>query len=81
MSYTPDEFNEFWSLINTTAQRQSNAYNMKKKGYIPLATDTSPKPKPIKRKRKKGMWDDKIKAYNDKVAERNKINNNPAPGV
>ena len=77
MNNTPNEFDEFFSLINTTSDRRLNAFQMKTKGYIPLASDAkprsprSPKYKP-KRKHKPDIWDDKIKAYNDKIADRGK---------
>lgn len=74
MNNIPNEFDEFFSLINTTSNRRLNAYQMKTKGYIPLASDAkpiSPKYKP-KRKRKPDIWGSKIKAYNDKIADRGK---------
>lgn len=70
-----NEFNEFWNLINTTSKRKESAYRMKKHGYIPLASDATPKKSsPYKPKKKtnkpKSKWDIKLEEYNRKLQER-----------
>jgi hypothetical protein len=52
MNTTPNDFDEFFSLINTTAERQIKAYHVKTKGYIPTPSDHPKKkykPKPRKK--------------------------------
>jgi len=69
----PSEFDEFFSLINTTAARRMNAQQVKESGYI--NTHTSPssgnyKHKPSKKNKRTLEWDRKIEEHRQRVIKR-----------
>jgi hypothetical protein len=69
----PSEFDEFFSLINTTAARKMNAQQVKEFGCINVPTPPQSgnyKYKPSKKNKHTLEWDRKIEEHRQRVIKR-----------